>query len=64
MEANLPGFAGIYKAQIPVKVTNMQLVSGPYVGSNWTGTLQFNDDNTPTDIQRGQLSCFEKETSG
>ena len=59
MESALPGLAGTYKAQVPVKVTNMQLVSGPYIGANWSGTLQFNEDLVAQpEGQRGEKGIF------
>ena len=57
VETALPGLAGTYKAQVPVKVTNMQLVSGPYIGANWSGTLQFNEElAAQSEVQRGMVN--------
>ncbi len=47
VETTLPGI-GQYKTQIPVKVTNMQLMSGPF------GTMMnFSDDLLQAELQRG-----------
>ena len=54
IEATLPGI-GQYKTQIPVKVTNMQLMSGPYYEKQWQGTV-LTDEALQQEVQRGRIS--------
>ena len=50
METTLPGI-GQYKAQVPVKVTNMQLMSSPY--QQWSGPVHFSEDVLQQELNRG-----------
>ena len=43
---------GTMKPQMPVKVTNVQLVSGPYYERQWPSQLQLSEEIMP-DLQRG-----------
>ena len=52
METTLPGI-GQYKSQIPVKVTNMQLVSGPFHDRSLGAMLHLNDEFIQQELQRG-----------
>ena len=56
IETTLPGI-GNYKTQIPVKVTNMQLVQGPYYDKTWGGTIHFSEDALH-EVQRGGGQSF------
>jgi len=47
-DGSLPGI-GQYKAQIPVKVTNMQLATSPL----WNGSLYYDDTIATDNTQRG-----------
>jgi len=50
-DGSLPGI-GQYKAQIPVKVTNMQLATSPL----WNGSIFYEDAAAQDNAQRGQQS--------
>ena len=52
METTLPGI-GQYKSQIPVKVTNMQLMSGPFHDRSLGAMLHLNDEFIQQEQQRG-----------
>ena len=52
METTLPGI-GQYKSQIPVKVTNMQLMSGPFNDRSLGAMFSLNDEIIQHELQRG-----------
>ena len=53
METTLPGI-GQYKSQIPVKVTNMQLMSGPFSDRSLGTAFHMNDEIIQQELQRGE----------
>ena len=52
VETILPGI-GPYKAQMPVKVTNMQLASPHICEHTWGGTIHYSDNVIQQELQRG-----------
>ena len=55
VETMLPGINGQYKSCIPVKVTNVQLMSPHVADKSWGATTTFNEDLYSQDLIRGSL---------